>query len=123
MGSETRSLFDLPERKPNIPKQLGRNFEKTFESPTAHRNDPVSSYLAGDRAARSGRVKGQMKLCLLGVQRWPGKTSAELAVLLKCSRYDTARRLPTLEHRGLVRKGKSRLCTACRSECITWEVV
>ena len=111
MNSKTRSLFDIPKQKKDIPKQLSQ--------PLAHRSDPLSSYAAGDRVLKSGRVRGQMKLCLLGVQRWPGKTSAELAVLLGCSRYDTARRLPSLEHRGLVIKGKSRLCTVCKSMCVT----
>ncbi|MHC4556054.1 MAG: hypothetical protein ACYTFW_12230 [Planctomycetota bacterium] len=99
---QDKTLFDSPERKPDIPKQLRQDFEKSFDEPLAHRADPPSSYQAGDRALKSGKVKGQMKLCLLAVRCWPGKTSAELAVLLGCSRYDTARRLPTLEHRGLV---------------------
>jgi len=118
-----KSLFDSPERKSNVPKQLGRDFEKLFGEPLAHRVDPPSSYQAGDRALKSGKVKGQMKLCLLGVRRWPGKTSAELAVLLGCSRYDTARRLPSLEHRGLVSKGPLRLCAACKRLCVTWRPV
>ena len=119
-SSETKSLFDPPKQKPGIPKQLEPGFEKTFDRPLAHRADSISSYQAGDKALKSGRVKGQVRLCLLGVRRWPGKTSAELAVLLGCSRYDTARRLPTLEHQGLVKKGTSRLCTICRSSCVTW---
>jgi hypothetical protein len=123
-GNETNSLFDnQPRRKPDIPKPLRRNFEKAFERPLAHRADPLSSYKAGDRALQSGKVRGQMKLCLLGVRRWPSRTSAELAVLLGCSCYDTARRLPSLEHRGLVRKGPSRMCTVCKSLCVTWRAI
>jgi hypothetical protein len=94
-----------------------------FDIPMAHRADPPSSYMAADKAIKSGKVKGQMKLCLLGVRRWPGQTSAELAVLIGLNRYDTARRLPALEHRGLVIKGRSRLCTVCKSVCVTWRVV
>lgn len=91
-----------------------------FDPPLAHRADPITSYSAGDRAVKSGRLRGQMKLVLMGVQRWPGKTSAELAILIGLNRYDTARRLPALQHRGLVRKGSPRLCTACKNECVTW---
>ncbi len=88
--------------------------------PMAHKDDPLSSYQAGDRVLQSGKLKGQMKICFFGVRRWPGRTSAELAELLGCSRYDTARRLPTLEHRGLVKKSRSRMCTVCKSVCVTW---
>jgi hypothetical protein len=120
---ENRTLFDPPGQKPDIRKQLGRDFEKNFDRPLAHRADPQSSYAAGNRALKSGKLRGQMKLCLMGVRRWPGRTSAELAVLLGCSRYDTARRLPSLEHRGLVEKGLSRMCTACKRLCVTWRAV
>ena len=120
---ENRTLFDSPEGKPDIPKQLGRNFEKSFGEPLAHRADPPSSFQAGDRALKTGKVRGQMKLCLLAVRRWPGRTSAELAVLLGLNRHDPARRLPSLEHRGLVKKGPSRMCTVCKRLCVTWRAV
>ena len=117
MDSETKSLFDMSEPKPG---RIGRGFEKDFDRPLAHRADPPSSYMAADKAIKSDKVKGQMRLVLLGVQRWPGKTSAELAVLIGLNRYDTARRLPALEHRGLVRKGPSRMCSFCHCPCVTW---
>ena len=88
--------------------------------PMARDRDSVTSFKAAEKVVRSGRLKGQMKLVLMGVKRWPGKTSAELGVLIGLSRYDTARRLPALQHRGVVRKGPSRLCSACGSECVTW---
>lgn len=107
MTDSIKSLFDPVVRK-------------SEPAPLAHRADPLSSFQAGDRALKSGKIKGQVRLCLLGVRRWPGRTSAELAVLLGISRYDTARRLPLLMNRGLVVKGPSRLCTACRTVCVTW---
>ncbi len=91
-----------------------------LSEPVAHRADPVTSYVAGERFARSGKLKGQMKLVLMGVQRWPGKTSAELAVLLGMERHDPARRLPKLQRKRLVRKGPVRLCTACKNKSVTW---
>lgn len=98
-----------------------QNDNKSFlDIPTEHKEDPISSYQAADRVLKSRKLKGQMKICLFGVRRWPGRTSAELAELLGCSRYDTARRLPALEHRGLVKKSRSRLCTVCKSVCVTW---
>jgi hypothetical protein len=116
MGSEKQLLFDPPKKRPIVPKQS----EHGYSGPLAHRGDPLSSFGAADRALRSGKIKGQMRLVLLGVRRWPGRTSAELAVLIGLDRYDTARRLPALEHRGLVRKDRSRLCAACKSVCVTW---
>jgi hypothetical protein len=120
MNTETKLLFEPPEIKPDSRKALGPGFEKNFDRPLAHRGDPLSSFEAADRALKSGRLQGQMRFVLIGVRRWPGRTSAELAELLGCSRYDTARRLPALEHRGLVRKDRSRLCAACKSVCVTW---
>jgi hypothetical protein len=97
--------------------------QTSFEKPTmpiARDRDSVTSFKAAERVVRSGWLKGQMKLVLMGVKRWPDKTSAELAVLIGVNRYDTARRLPALQHRGLVKKGPSRLCSACGSECVIW---
>ncbi len=94
----------------------------TLFDPLAHRDDPLSSYTAAGKALKSGKLKGQMKLCLLGVQRWPGKTSAELAVLIGVDRYCPGRRLSVIERRGLVKKGKARRCTVCRSICVTWSI-
>ena len=88
--------------------------------PLARDRDSVTSFLAAEKQIKSRRFKGQMRLTLLGVRRWPGRTSAEMAELLGISRYDTARRLPALEHRGLVKKGKQRFCTVCKSVCVTW---
>jgi hypothetical protein len=62
--NRAESLFDQPVRKPDIPKQFGRNIEKSFDQPLAHRADPLSSYQAGDRALKSGKLKGQVQAVL-----------------------------------------------------------
>jgi len=118
-NSQSETLFGSPKHKPDMTK-FGPEFEKNFNRPLSHRDDPLSSYQAGDRVLRSGKVKGQMKFCLLAVRRWPGRTSAELAQLAGMDRYSVARRLPALEHRGFVKKGGERLCTVCKSKCVTW---
>jgi len=76
--NQAKSLFDEPDRKPG---QLGRNFEKSFDQPLAHRVDPLSSFRAGDKVLRSGRIKGQTKAVLEALKRHPNRTSAELARL------------------------------------------
>lgn len=109
--NEQCKLFDLP--------GTDRTKLAVLAEPVAHRADPVTSYLAGERFHRT-KLKGQMKLVLMGVQRWPGRTSAELGKLIGIDRHAAARRLPGLQRRGLVRKGPARFCTACRSTCVTW---
>jgi len=118
-----KSLFDPPATRPDISKQLGHGFERTFDSPLAHRADPLSSYAAGDRVLRSGRLRGQMLLVLLALRKWPDKTSAELAQLACLDRYAVARRLPNLADRGLAERGPERICSICRCPCVTWRAI
>ena len=89
-------------------------------TPLARDRDSMGSFIAAEKLAKSGRLRGQMRIVFSGVQRWPGKTSAELAALLDCSRYDTARRLPNLAARDLVRRGRERKCQICKIPCLTW---
>jgi hypothetical protein len=109
-GSDT-TLFD--QAKPDQQKPAA------LAEPVAHRADPLTSYQAGERFYRT-KLKGQMRLVLMGVQRWPGTTSAELGKLVGIDRHAAARRLPGLQRRGLVKKGRERFCTVCRSTCVTW---
>ena len=115
-----KTLFDQPMRKPG---QIGRDFEKTFDQPLAHRSDPLTSFAAGERFERSGRLRGQMLLVLLGLRKWSGKTSAELAQLTGLDRHAVARRLPNLSSRGLVERGPERMCSVCHCPCVTWRPV
>jgi len=111
------TLFD-PVAKRGDP--LGRNFERTFSQPLAHSGDAISSYRAGDRALRSGKLKGQMRAVLSALQQNPGLTSAELAMVMDCDRYQPARRLSSLERRGLVRRGRLKMCQVCQTLCLSW---
>lgn len=119
-GRQTKTLFDLSGRKP---KQLGRSFEMTFDAPTAHRDDPLTSFDAGERFEKSGHLRGQMLLVLLALRKWPGRTSAELAQLAGLDRHAVARRLPNLASRGLAERGPERMCSVCRCPCVTWRPV
>jgi hypothetical protein len=123
-GNQTKSLFDQPERISDVPKHkpehLGRDFEKNFDRPLSHPNDPLTSFAAGERFEKSGRLRGQMLLVLLALRKWPGKTSAELAELAGLDRHAVARRLPNLAERNLAERGPERMCSICRCPCVTW---
>ena len=62
----------------------------------SRKTDPESSKRAAREIERSGALKGQRKICLDLVTRYPGKTSKELATLGSLDRYQIARRLPEL---------------------------
>ena len=117
---QTKTLFDIPGRKT---EQLGRDFEKSFDQPLAHKGDPLTSFTAGERFERSGRLRGQMLLVLLALRKWPGKTSAELAQLAGLDRHAVARRLPNLADRGFSERGPERMCRVCQCPCVTWGAV
>lgn len=78
--------------------------------PRARATDPTSSHRAADRVERSGKLRAQAGFVLLLVERFPGRTSAELAQLAQppgisaeAWRFVVARRLPDpLGRRGLV---------------------
>lgn len=123
MDREIKSLFDKPERKPNVPKLSGSGFENKVDRPLAHRADPLTSFAAGERFERTGRLRGQMLLVLLGLRKWSGKTSAELAQLTGLDRHAVARRLPNLASRGLAERGPERECRICKSKCVTWRAM
>ena len=110
-------LFDEPPKA----RQIGPVDNRTCP-PLAHSKDPRSSFEAGDRALSTGRLQKQMKRVYSALLNNPGVTSAELAKIMDCSRYDTARRLPTLESKGLVVRGSERTCRVCKSRCLTWRV-
>jgi DNA-binding MarR family transcriptional regulator len=97
-----------------------RQNKALFDSPMAHRADPLTSFVAGERFERSGRLRGQMLLVLLALRKWPGKTSAELAQLAGLDHHAVARWLPNLASPGLAERGPERECQVCQAPCITW---
>ena len=88
---------------------------------TAHarHTDPPTSHAAAAHVETSGVAASQREAVLDLVRRFPGCTSAEL-VGGGLDRYQLARRLPELEHRGLVRKGPQALCRVMGRQAITW---
>lgn len=93
-----------------------------LEQPVARRTDPATSHEAAERVTRDGSRARQVAACLDAVRRWPGCTSAELAVRMGVSRYMPARRLPELRSAGKVANGVSRECSVTRRAALTWEL-
>lgn len=89
--------------------------------PIARRSDPETSHLAAGEVTASGRREGQLLGVLALVRKYPLSTSLELAQKSTFDRYVTARRLPELEHSGLVVKRAARLCTVGNRLAVTWE--
>jgi len=116
-SGENKSLFDPAMRKP---KQPGRGFDQP-NMPLARDRDPWTSHAAGERCVRSDRLRGQMLLVLLALQKWPGRSSAELSRLAGLDRYSVARRLPNLAERDMAVRGPARLCSVTHRFCITWQ--
>jgi len=92
----------------------------TLTAPIVRSSDPLSSFEAAEEVTQSGLRQHQAQRCLQGVERYPGKTSRELARLIDLDRYAVARRLPDLEHDGHIRKGTARPCEIGRRQAVTW---
>jgi predicted ArsR family transcriptional regulator len=95
-------------------------------SPIARRRDPATSHQAARELTRSGERTRQIDAVLDALRTWRGPawpTSAELAAAIRTlDRYQVARRLADLEHRGLVRKEAIRACGITGRAAVTWVV-
>lgn len=66
-------------------------------------SDPLSSKKAEEDCKRSGVMRGQRVLAMELVEKFPGRTSKQLADLGTLDRYQLAKRLPELRELKLVR--------------------
>lgn len=90
-------------------------------APLASAADPISSHLAAAEVTNSGRRASQ-KLEILTWLRGQSQavSSMEIAAAANIDRSVVARRLPDLEHDGLVERGAMRECAVSRRQAITW---
>lgn len=98
--------------------------------PRARNSDPRTSHTAAARIKATGALGRQQSLVLEYVRRWPGHTSAELARRMAIARDDDARmwvayrhmvaRRTSELHPTRIRRGASRVCDVCGSDCLTW---
>lgn len=89
------------------------------EVPASHRNDPSTSHEAEQAVTKSGKRANQQYQVRELVNRYPGRTSAELATLANLPRHMVARRLPELDPVHISR-GKRRQCAVNHTNAITW---
>lgn len=92
-----------------------------LEVPVARKRDPEPSRLAAAGVTASGKREGQLLAVLALLRRHPRSTSLELSRLSQLDRYTVARRLPELEHAGLVRRLAPRMCSAGKRLATVWE--
>lgn len=87
----------------------------------ARRTDPASARASADLVESRGIAPAQRGQVLSLVQRYPGKTSAELAARVQgMDRWQVARRLPELDRAGVIMRGEQRICRVCQRRGITW---
>ena len=94
----------------------------------ARRTDPPTSHEAAARVTASAAAATQAGLVLALLRHYPGKTSAELAVmsrvdpttLIILDRSEVARRLPELTEDCLAEKGEIRVCGVSGKRAVTW---
>ena len=89
--------------------------------PIARNTDPETSHEAARDITRTKRAS-QQHACLDAVQRWPERTSAELADLMGIDRYIVARRLPELRDGNKVSNGAARKCGVTGKKAMVWRV-
>ena len=89
----------------------------------AKRDDPISSYLAGEQAHRSGRAATQREQVLCWLQLHGPATGAEIGMGINGDRYSGHRRLCELERLGLVQRAGCHRCQVTRRKCQVWRAV
>lgn len=87
-------------------------------SPTSHKNDPITSYKAADTA----NIKGQALQVYEALKRYPNRTARELSEASGIDYYIVQRRLSILRTNGLAKTIGERVCVFTNRECKVWDV-
>jgi len=103
-----------------------------FDTPKSHRDDPITSYKAAQRAGHlAGAHRQQIAefLCRHNIlDTAHAMTTAEIAYAMGLERHVPARRMSEMMVREFrvdsvryrIRTGRKRQCAACRNECMTY---
>lgn len=91
--------------------------------PLARKNDPVSSYIAGEEHLRSGKMFTQRQRVLQALRQHGPATGAELGLVMAGDRYAAHRRLAELERFGLAERAGFRKCNVTRQKCQVWKAM
>lgn len=78
--------------------------------PASRASDPATSRQAEAKITHSGQRQSQADMVAELVKRYPGRTTAELALLGPFDRYQVARRMADLIAVGRVTRGTPRRC-------------
>jgi Mn-dependent DtxR family transcriptional regulator len=73
-----------------------------WDLPHSKRNDPLSSYVAGDRHHLSGKAESNRQMILEFMKDKQPMTSKQIALKMGMDRHEVARRLPEMERKGQV---------------------
>ncbi len=79
--------------------------------------DPPTSALAGQDAETDGSAQRHRAMCLETVMQRPGLTAREIEDRLGIKAH---KRLPELRRAGMVRNGRTRICTVSGKQAMTW---
>ncbi|MEK7269861.1 MAG: hypothetical protein AAB215_02835 [Planctomycetota bacterium] len=71
-------------------------------------------------ADAGARKKSHRDVCLEQVLERPGCTAAEIGAAAGMNLMSVSRRLPELRRFGLVRNGRSRICSIAKRLSLTW---
>ena len=82
------------------------------------RSDPPTSTLAGRKTEAGGLARQHRAMCFNAVMQTPGLTAREIEDRLGIKAH---KRLPELRRAGMVRNGRSRLCTIGGRLAVTWQ--
>lgn len=87
-------------------------------TPIARANDPATSHQSAAITNKTNRAK-QQQLVRDYVEKWPGRTSAEIASLAGADRYMVARRLPEIRPVHVI-NGEAKTCDVTGRKAMTW---
>lgn len=91
------------------------NLDLFTDTPRSRRDDPLTSHLAGEKAAEFAGA--HQRIIREAVMEFPGCTYLELAQLTGLERHAVGRRLKELEPHH-IRRGEPRLCKG--RQMTTW---
>ena len=89
-------------------------------TPATRKTDPQSSRTAENNMNKSGARENQQNMVKHMVEKFPGRTSAELAKLSGKDRSMIARRLPELDGIHIKRGETLEKCKVTGINCVTW---
>ncbi|QDV84958.1 hypothetical protein [Planctomycetes bacterium TBK1r] len=107
----------------NGPCQSPAADARAVASNLARASHPATSKLAADTLISAGKFATDEAAAMELVEAYPGRTGYELDKIDGTNDRRISKRLGGLANKGLLRRGKRRLCGAKGSQCVTWYVV